>query len=191
MTTTEDKILRAATGVFAKRGVSGATTREIAQRARVNEVTLFRHFKNKEELLRRVILCSGQRFADVFDAAPLETAADLRRTVENYARVYAQKLIENEEFVRTFMGEISRHLDLCRRLFSEGGKPTRQKFIAYLRAARRRKLIRRDINPVLAADALTAMLLGGVLRRPLTSARYDIADYVKASVQLYLTGLDP
>jgi hypothetical protein len=35
------------------------------------------------------------------------------------------------------------------------------------------------------------MLLGGVLRRPLTSARYDIADYVKASMKLYLKGLEP
>jgi AcrR family transcriptional regulator len=191
MISTEDKLLRAATHVFAKRGVSGATTREIAQRARVNEVTLFRHFKNKEELLRRVILCSGQRFADVFDAAPLETAADLRRTVENYARVYAQKLSENEEFVRTFMGELTRHLKLCRRLFDEGGKPTRQKFIAYLLAAKRKGLVRRNLDPVMAADTLTAMILGGVMRRPLTSAHYDLDDYVKTCVAIYLKGLQP
>jgi len=191
MFSTEDKLLRAATAVFAKRGVSGATTREIAQRARVNEVTLFRHFKSKEELLRRVILSSGQRFADVFDAAPLESAADLARTVENYARVYAQKLSENEEFVRTFMGELTRHLSLCRRLFDEGGKPTRQKFIAYLRAAMRRGLVRRNLDPTMAADALTAMILGGVMRRPLTSASYELDDYVKTCVKIYLKGLQP
>jgi AcrR family transcriptional regulator len=191
MISTEDKLLQAAIAVFAKRGVSGATTREIARRARVNEVTLFRHFRNKDELLRRVILCFGQRFEDVFADAPLQTPLDLRRTVEKYARVYAQKLIENEEFVRTFMGELTRHPSLCRRLFGESGKPTRERFIAYLRAARRRGLVRRDIDPTLAADALTAMLLGGVLRRPLTCAHYDIADYVKACVKLYLKGLQP
>jgi AcrR family transcriptional regulator len=191
MVKTEDKILRAATGVFARRGVSGATTREIAQRARVNEVTLFRHFKNKDELLRRVIVCSSQRFEDVFAAAPLESAADLRRTIENYARVYAEKLIENEEFIRTFIGELSRHLELCRRLFAEGGKPTREKFIAYLRAAKRRGFVRSNLDVTMAADALTAMLLGGVLRRPLTAAQYEIKDYVKTCVKLYLKGLQP
>jgi AcrR family transcriptional regulator len=191
MFSTEDKLLRAATSVFAKRGVSGATTREIAQRARVNEVTLFRLFKNKEELLRRVILCSGQRFADVFDAAPLESAADLRRTVENFARVYAQKVSENEEFIRTFMGELTRHLKLCRRLFVEGGAPTRQKFIDYLRAAKRRGLLRKDIDPTMAADALTAMIFGGVMRRPLTSDTYDFDDYVKVGVKIYLKGIQP
>jgi len=191
MFSTEDKLLRAATTVFAKRGVSGATTREIAQKAKVNEVTLFRLFKNKEELLRRVVLCSGQRFAEVFDAAPLESAADLRRTVENYARVYAQKLSENEEFVRTFMGELTRHLKLCRRLFVEGGAPTRQKFIAYLHAAKRRGLLRKGIDPTMAADTLTAMILGGVMRRPLTAAHYDLDDYVKTCVKIYLKGLQP
>ncbi len=191
MISTEDRILDAATVVFGRRGVSGATTREIAQRARVNEVTLFRHFRNKEELLRRVIVCSGQRFENVFDSAPLESAEDLRRTVTKYALVYAKKLIENEEFVRTFMGEMTRHLALCRRLFAEGGKPTRQKFIAYLRAAKRKKLIRSDIDPTMAADALTAMLLGGVMRRPLTEAQYGIEAYVKTCVKLYLKGLEP
>ena len=191
MISTEDKILDAATAVFARRGVTGATTREIAQRARVNEVTLFRHFRNKEELLRRVILCSGHRFENVFAAAPLESAADLRRTVRNYAQVYARKLIENEEFVRTFIGELSRHPGLCRRLFSEGGKPTRQKFIAYLRAARRKGLVRAGLDPTQAADALSAMLLGGVLRRPLTSAQYGVDAYVKTCVKLYLRGLEP
>jgi AcrR family transcriptional regulator len=191
MFSTEDKLLRAATSVFAKRGVSGATTREIAHRAKVNEVTLFRLFRNKEELLRRVIVSSGQRFADVFDAAPLESAADLRRTVENFARVYALKLSENEEFVRTFMGELTRHLSLCRRLFDEGGAPARQKFIAYLRIAKRHGLVRRNLDPTMAADTLTGMILGGVMRRPLTLAHYDLDDYVKTCVKIYLKGLQP
>jgi AcrR family transcriptional regulator len=189
MISTEDKILHAATSVFAKRGVSGATTREIAHRARVNEVTLFRHFRNKDELLRRVVFCSGQRFEEVFAAAPLRTAADFRRTVETYAKAYARKLVENEEFIRTFMGEMTRHLELCRRLFAEGGRPTRQKFIAYLRAAKRRGLVRSGLDPTMSADALSAMLLGGILRRPLTSAQYDLDDYVKTCVKLYLKGV--
>jgi len=189
MISTEDRILRAATGVFGKRGVIGATTREIARRADVNEVTLFRHFRNKDELLRRVILSSSRQFEDVFAAAPLETAADFRRTVENYAQVYLRRLVENEEFVRTFMGEMTRHLALCRRLFAEGSKPTRQRFVAFLRAAKRRGLVRSGVDPAMAADALSAMLLGGVLRRPLNVARYDLDAYAKSCVKLYLKGV--
>ena len=191
MIATEDRILNAATTVFAKRGITGATTREIAQKAKVNEVTLFRLFKNKEELLRRVVSCSSSRFADVFADAPLETTADLERTIEVCARVYMQKLIDNEELVRTFIGELNRNLELGRRLFAEGGKRTRLKFIAYLELARKKGLVRRDIDPTQTADCFSAMLMGGILRRPLTSAQYDFDDYVKICVKIYLKGIQP
>lgn len=52
---TRERLLDAAADTFAKDGIRGATTREIARKARVNEVTLFRHFKSKEQLLRAVL----------------------------------------------------------------------------------------------------------------------------------------
>jgi hypothetical protein len=134
---------------------------------------------------------SSQRFEQVFSEAPLKTSADVRRTVENYASVYVAKLTENEEFVRTFLGELNRHLKLCRGLFVEAGKPVRHKFIAYLRAAKRNGLIRADVDPTTAADALSGMLLGGVMRRPLTCAEYNTGSYVKTCVKIYLKGLQP
>ncbi|WP_347242466.1 helix-turn-helix domain-containing protein [Nostoc sp. FACHB-888] len=52
---THARLIKAATKVFATAGLTGATTREIARVAAVNEVTLFRHFQNKEQLLAAVI----------------------------------------------------------------------------------------------------------------------------------------
>jgi AcrR family transcriptional regulator len=48
--TAKERLLRAAVEVFSEKGFSGASTREIASRARVNPVTLFRTFKSKERL---------------------------------------------------------------------------------------------------------------------------------------------
>ena len=48
--TAKERLLRAAVEVFSEKGFSGASTREIASRARVNPVTLFRTFKSKEQL---------------------------------------------------------------------------------------------------------------------------------------------
>ena len=42
-----DRILEAAALVYAETGFRGATTRRIAERAGVNEITLFRHFGSK------------------------------------------------------------------------------------------------------------------------------------------------
>lgn len=49
---TRTRLLRAALETFSERGYDGTTTREVANRAGVTEVTLFRHFGNKVNLLR-------------------------------------------------------------------------------------------------------------------------------------------
>jgi AcrR family transcriptional regulator len=50
-TDTETKILKAALHLFAQRGYSGTTTKDLAQSAGVAEGTLFRHFENKKAIL--------------------------------------------------------------------------------------------------------------------------------------------
>src|ERR1700723_1209330 len=102
---TSNRIIDAATRVFAREGIAGATTREIARLAKVNEVTLFRRFKSKQELLRQVVLKSGKDYESVFENAPLETIDDVRRTIEAHVAVHLRKLRASEEFVRTFYGE--------------------------------------------------------------------------------------
>ena len=50
-----ERVLRAATALFAVRGFQGTSTRGVARRARVNETTLFRLFKNKQDLYLNVL----------------------------------------------------------------------------------------------------------------------------------------
>lgn len=54
-TKTRNKILEAALDLFVKKGYNGSSTRAIATKAGVNEVTLFRHFGTKERLFREVV----------------------------------------------------------------------------------------------------------------------------------------
>lgn len=49
------KILDNAIRLFARNGFRGTTTKEIALAAGVNEVTIFRHFANKQELYRAIL----------------------------------------------------------------------------------------------------------------------------------------
>jgi len=49
------QIIQVAMELFAKQGFQGTTTRQIAERARVNEAILFRHFPHKEDLYWAVI----------------------------------------------------------------------------------------------------------------------------------------
>jgi AcrR family transcriptional regulator len=191
MKSTRERILDAAIRVFGKNGVSGATTREIARVAKVNEVTLFRYFKSKDELLRQVVNQCSLRFEDVFTEARLETPEDVRLTVRDFALTYVKLLRDNEDFVRTFFGELNRHLKLCRSLFVESSKTKRQKFIDYLKAAQKRGLVRKGVDVSTAADALTGMLFAGIMRRPLTDSLYPNERYVKTCLEIFLKGIEP
>jgi AcrR family transcriptional regulator len=190
MKDTQQRILEAALKVFSRDGISGATTREIARVAKVNEVTLFRHFKNKNELLRQAVLCSANRYEQVFAEASLESPGDLRHTVQSFAQAYATKLRENEDLVRTFMGEMNRHLKLWRSLFNEASKNSRGKFIAYLQAGQKAGLVRKNLDAETASDAFSGMLMSGILKRPLTDSFYTNDRYVKTCVDLFLKGIE-
>ncbi|MBW3112511.1 TetR/AcrR family transcriptional regulator [Bacillus sp. MCCB 382] len=48
---TSERILKAFTELFRNYGYKGATTRAVAQKAGVNEVTIFRHFGNKKGIM--------------------------------------------------------------------------------------------------------------------------------------------
>ncbi len=62
---TEQKILDAAVRTFIKEGYAGTTTRRIAEEAGVNEVTLFRKFKSKENILIAAIDRSREEFLKI------------------------------------------------------------------------------------------------------------------------------
>ncbi len=64
---TRERIVAAARDVIARKGKRGATTREIADLAGVNEATLFRHFGNKESLIIAVAKasCPDTKLRDV------------------------------------------------------------------------------------------------------------------------------
>lgn len=53
---TRDRLIEAALALFKEKGYQAASTREIAQKAGVNHLTLFRHFGNKQNLFRESVI---------------------------------------------------------------------------------------------------------------------------------------
>ncbi len=71
------RILQAATRVYAQHGWRGATTRRIAEEAGVNEVTLFRHFGSKDALLDAAIVGQASEDATHLPTEPEKPEAEL------------------------------------------------------------------------------------------------------------------
>jgi AcrR family transcriptional regulator len=76
---TRERILTAARDVIGRKGKRGATTREIADVAGVNEATLFRHFGTKEALLVACAqhFCGYMQLADVAAGLTGDLSEDL------------------------------------------------------------------------------------------------------------------
>lgn len=102
---TRARILAAARELYANKGSRGTTTREVADRAAVNEATLFRHFGTKQQLLAAMLdhYSSHGEFTEM-----LERVRALP-TVEEQLRSLALESIDSmrrrEDLIKVSMAE--------------------------------------------------------------------------------------
>ena len=106
-----ERISAAALALFAERGFDGTTTRAIAQRAGVNEVTIFRTFGSKEALFRQVA-------REMLPIRRIRAGVDFRiegsaeEVLVQNARLVLGILKENRHIFMILVGELWRHPEL-------------------------------------------------------------------------------
>jgi outer membrane protein TolC len=150
----KNRILDAAIRVFAETGYRGATTRRIAQVADVNEVTLFRHFGSKEELLQQALQQVSLEEADI--ALP-EEPVDPERELTTWARTQHAHIMRMSSVIRTCMGESEEHPELAR---CAQNRPMRvaNELSGYLKKLQKRGLADAHLD----VPTATAMLMGAL-----------------------------
>jgi AcrR family transcriptional regulator len=150
-----EALLRAAVKVFAEVGTRGATTRRIASEAGVNEVTLFRHFRSKEELLQAALEHQARQVVSthVLPAEPV----DPRRELVDWCRAHHRALYKVRALIRKSMSEFEEFPEHC----SQGMQASiriANDLSAYLRRLKQTGLATGDWND----RAATAMLMGAI-----------------------------
>ncbi len=153
--TTREKLLRAARDEFAARGYQGSTTRTIAARAGVSEVTLFRHFPGKLGLFKAVLAAYStlrlftQEFKD-------ELTWDLRTDLRKIADRFCAMLEHSTEAMVVSVSEAFR-LPEVRTLVAEPPRRQRAFLAEYLTEQARRGNCRELTDPATAAQAFLAI----------------------------------
>lgn len=152
---THARILRAALTEFTQRGYKGASTRGIAERAGVNEVTLFRHFGSKLDLLRVAVKQALMQMKIPQDLAP-----------------YLQGTLEEglSQFVSDYLLQVTAQSDILMLGFSEAfSQPEisdllrefmwkmRGMIVRYFEAMHEKGAIKEGDYPILAHIIMTSL----------------------------------
>jgi len=110
-----ERILEAAFELMSDKGFAGASTREIAQRAGVAEVTLFRQFTNKENLFRQIT----QRHSTIpviEELIPSLLDKPINEGIAILVDVFIGRLSDNKPWIRLFQMELQRDPETFRPL---------------------------------------------------------------------------
>jgi AcrR family transcriptional regulator len=103
---TRQRLVNAALELFAQQGITETTTKQIAELAEVNEVTLFRQFGNKQGLILAVM-----EESEIFDQLSVAFGQQVDRTrppaqtLARYAKSYLSLLDGIPEMLRSIIGE--------------------------------------------------------------------------------------
>jgi AcrR family transcriptional regulator len=177
---TDATMFDAALAVLAERGYAGATTRRIAEAAGINEVTLFRRFGDKRQLILAAIHADISRLSDNGLTTTGDIEADLIRVVEYYSNIYQHR----NGLVGTLLLEGARNPNVAALIKEPLGAMSRlaELFAGYQRAG---QMVEEPTE--FAVQALLAPLLVITLLQRVTSSEIAVPD-ARTVVQRFLKG---
>jgi AcrR family transcriptional regulator len=185
-----EQILGAATRVFAEKGFSRATTREVARAAGVSEGTIYNYFEDKDALLMAILdkLNETERRAEDFEEG---MAADLRGFLEQYLRRRMSLIWENREVFRVVISEMLVNSELRKLYLRRVVEPTMRIAEENFRSRMEQGEVREMDAPLAmrsVAGAVLGVLVLGLLGDEEINSRSDEVSDVLAGLLLH--GLD-
>jgi AcrR family transcriptional regulator len=109
----DESIYYAVIQVVSERGYTSTTTKQMAEAAGVSEVTLFRKYQNKAQLVRQAI-------AFIVDQSDFTSAAEYSGNIQadliRIVQAYQGSAMKHGIFIATLFTEVSRHPELVNSL---------------------------------------------------------------------------
>ncbi len=158
---TKARLIEAALDLFAERGVTETTTKAVAERAQVNEVTLFRNFGNKYRLLLAVIEDSAV-FAKLVHSLieKASTKDNLTEFLQEYAQESLHTLDKAPDLVRSIVGEAGNYPRENRIALGKGLSQVNRYVADYLEKAIAKEGLVINLTPEQIVNLLNFILMG-------------------------------
>jgi AcrR family transcriptional regulator len=186
------RLIQSAVELFTAQGVSATTTRQIAEKAEVNEVTLFRNFGNKHGLLLSVIEESAA-FKNLGESLVQRATppGDIYQALKDYASDTLHALERIPELVRSVVGEANQYPMENRRALGRGLTEANRYVAKYLATV----IQQGNLNTYLPAEKLASLLNGMILgyaviefTSEFNELWEDREDFLENLVELFLQG---
>lgn len=177
------RLFQAALELLAERGYRGATTREIARRAGVSEVTLFRRFGSKKRLLQEALLSFTP---EAFLAALPREDDPLEAGLSRLFRAYQGLLEAHRALFPKLLAELLRHPELLPEGPPQGMALALKAILGFFQAQQEKGLLRRDEPP----EELALAFIGPLFARFLLGEAFGVRLPVEeaAYIRGYLEG---
>ena len=190
---TRDRILDAALQTFANQGFKGATTKEMARRAKVNEVTIFRLFKSKKALFAAVVT-ERSPVIPIVQSVSMEPRTSLEEMLRGNVRTVLSTLRKNKDLYMVMVGDAWRQPKLRSVAYEASVKRGITLVATMLQGLMDAGRVRR-MDPEIAARALmgtvqfyflTTDLMGDGAPKPEEEDRV-----IRGLVSIFLDGMKP
>jgi AcrR family transcriptional regulator len=160
-----DPLLEAAYRVFSEAGFRGATTRHIAAEAGINEVTLFRRYSSKEDLIIAALKDASARSIHALETQALpDEPGDVEDEIGRYLEVILEAMHRAPQAHRAAVGEWGHHPAIDQHLLVTAAYvyATLDRYIA---AAQEQGRIRADVSSAVVTQTLLGAAYADVLVR--------------------------
>ena len=130
---TRQRLVDAALALLTQQGITETTTKQIAELAEVNEVTLFRQFGNKQGLVLAV-LEESEMFTCLAAAAGqnIDRACSLDQKIRTYTQSFLELVDAAPELLRSIVGESSKSPPEMKKALGRGIQQVNQQLVTEL-----------------------------------------------------------
>jgi len=195
LTSTRQRLIYAALQLFSTQGITETTTRQIAELAQVNEVTLFRHFGNKQGLLLAAISESAvfKDFGESLREKASRTSS-LHQALKDYASDRLQALEQVPELVLSVVGEARHYSNEHQQVIGEYLTQANQYVAEYIATVMEREQLQTNLSASQLASLLNSLLLGYAAIQFTTgfqSLWQNRDEFLESLVELFLNQIEP
>ena len=186
---TRDKILEAATNLFAEQGYVGTTVAQIAKEAEVSEASIYEHFRGKEELLLEIpVRGIRDNYLPFIDASLFGVKGALNK-LRKFLWDYCLKLSQDQAYSKVIFLELKTNKSFTETRAYGDVKELYQKVIDIIVEGQESGELKKEVNPFHARMVILGTIEHMMIRWLLKDCSYDLFEQLEGVFDIIEDGL--